>query len=242
MPRWPHTPRPVASYCLFCGDYFERPNRIDRVSAYCSRSCGARSKSLAPLIRARSCEQCGEVFTLKAADVINNQRHCSHRCANAHKWSRRIVQCEVCGTAVVKPASQAGRFCSRKCAAVGRNGFELSAYTLDGQPLYRVRRSDGYVSVTVGEDHESSWASGKIPEHRLAMEQHLGRSLRPGENVHHINGVRDDNRIENLELWTKSQPSGQRVEDKVEWARQLLSLYAPDQLADPVEPEQLTLL
>lgn len=62
-------------------------------------------------------------------------------------------------------------------------------------------------------------------EHRHIMSQHLGRPLFRHENVHHINGQRADNRLENLELWSKSQPSGQRVEDKLTWAREFLAQY-----------------
>lgn len=68
-------------------------------------------------------------------------------------------------------------------------------------------------------------------EHRLVMAQYLGRPLLPTESVHHMNGSRLDNRIENLELWDCSQPSGQRLSDKIAHALVLLRQYAPHLLA-----------
>jgi hypothetical protein len=85
---------------------------------------------------------------------------------------------------------------------------------------------DGYVLLYMP-SHPNCAVSGGYAEHRLVMEQILGRFLEKNENVHHKNGVRNDNRPENLELWSSRQPKGQRVEDKVEYAVEILTQYAP---------------
>lgn len=85
---------------------------------------------------------------------------------------------------------------------------------------------DGYVTWTE-RAHPAADKYGRVLEHRAVMSESLGRQLLPGETVHHKNGVRSDNRIENLELWVSSQPAGQRPEDLVEWAREILALYGP---------------
>jgi hypothetical protein len=73
--------------------------------------------------------------------------------------------------------------------------------------------------------HPRGGKSGYVFVHILVMEQLLSRYLLPQESVHHLNGVRDDNRPENLELWTRPQPVGIRASDAVAWAREVLARY-----------------
>jgi hypothetical protein len=90
--------------------------------------------------------------------------------------------------------------------------------------------SYGYISLHIP-NHPMANKSGNVYEHRLVMAEHIGRWLAPHESVHHKNGNRSDNRLSNLELWSKAQPAGQRVEDKVKYAIEILEQYAPEYLS-----------
>jgi hypothetical protein len=85
--------------------------------------------------------------------------------------------------------------------------------------------SSGYKTITVRGHPNQMDLKGRIREHVFIMSNHIGRPLSKEENVHHKNGIRTDNRIENLELWHKGQPPGQRVDDKIEWAIDFLKQY-----------------
>lgn len=189
--------------CEFCTVKF-RPRRQEQ--RFCCRECWlafARKNY-------KKCLHCGKEMHAKHS----GQKYCSVACANLAKTKDKTVICAVCGVSFERPHGKTRAYCSRSCANKARYmGLKKPEITLDKRIIgQKIINTHGYVLVR--------YNGKKVLEHRLVMEQVIGRPLTKDEYVHHINGNRQDNRPENLELWTKTNddkkdPHGIRVVDKV---------------------------
>lgn len=165
----------------------------------------------------KKCTLCNE---LKSIGEFYTKAAACKPCFRKRKSELAGVACVDCKGPVSHPAVKRC-MCCRSLFLRGVNSLKWKG----GRSV-----KDGYVRLSGYYGHPNA-VRGHIAEHTLVMAELQGRPLRAGETVHHKNGQRDDNRPENLELWSKAQPYGQRVEDKTAWAIEWLKLYAPQYLA-----------
>ena len=187
--------------CLHCGAHF-RPSCDS--NHYCKSECWYASRKARRVV---PCEACGSSFERK----YKGQRACSVGCGSKLKEINRSCNCAQCGQAFIRPHGKKQVYCSRRCSMLARGGSKANGSYRHPEG-HELRHSSGYVQEKRG----GKW----VMQHRLVMEEVIGRPLLPGERVHHKNGKRDDNRPENLELWTgvgqsKKDPHGVRLVDKV---------------------------
>lgn len=251
-------PKPCASCAL---DFTPRDASKARSQLYCSRQCWADSKRVKqPALQCERCNQdytpkdsheaktrrfCSGSCAVKATHEANPDRpgpmtgkkhseaaRKAIAAANMRRWMRivrpgaEVRQCTQCQTdfPMTNGSKPSRRFCSKSCAAKAQPTGPSHPNWKNGRNI----TTSGYVQIrTLNPDGTYSYEL----EHRAVMERLIGRSLVGDENVHHKNGDRTDNRPENLELWATSQPSGQRVADKVAWAKEILALYDAGALA-----------
>lgn len=184
------------------GEFHKDKNRKDGVYPYC-KECQAKY---------------GEKWRAKHKSRLAKYKADWH----AGKLDRETAICSVLGCGKIISYKVQGGLCNAHYLRLRKWGDPL----VNKQP----NRGRGYVTaqgyrVISRPGHVFARARGEVFEHRFVMSDALGRALFDDETVHHINGDKLDNRIENLELWSSRHPRGQRIEDHLAFARETILRY-----------------
>lgn len=148
------------------------------------------------------------------------------------KESHWLCRCD-CGQEKVINGKNLEYGKTNSCGCLKKEFYKIHPILMRGEanPNFKTGiriNKEGYTLITC-EDSKGGWKDR--PFHVVVMEKHIGRFLTPGETVHHKNGIRSDNHVDNLELWSQMHPYGQRVEDMISFCSDYLSEYAPEYLA-----------
>lgn len=183
--------------CPICGETFQfYPRRSRPLKPCCSRKCSNIQRT-----KMKLCPVCGKKFRYWKLKQV----HCSRRCMGVASRKQTRFICNNCSKPFWVPnswilrKSHFGKYCSVRCAAVGR------VRIIEKREVSKYVDHQGYVNLYID--------GKRIKEHRFIVEQQIGHPLLPTEIVHHKNGIRNDNRFENLEVWIKGHPIGQRIAD-----------------------------
>lgn len=234
--------------CTNCAQpFYCYPSEAEKGRRYCSLSCRTahlHKKGLTAASRTPvnfTCRECGKPFVMMQAYLTAYRKkfsrdplYCSMQCSNAGRRKdadeRNKFTCANCGKIEIRNRTTKAfriyrdqKYCSQECKiaaqmAVASERFEQGEYK-------RHTKRNGYVWITVPALSRNG-GPRNIMEHRYIMSRQLGRELFPEETVHHINGNRQDNRIENLELFSSRHGPGQRVTDKITFAIEMIRLYS----------------
>ena len=206
-----------------CGTHYEA-QRLGRPLRRLDQLSHRRSNRKQP--QALVCSLCGVEF-VRAYERARNfcSKQCQRKAENASRSQRQklrgprkrqILYCAIQGCTSQRRRKDLCTLHS-KLSVLGSERYFAAKHVR--RPVGSVRiNGDGYSDIKVANNR---W----VKHHRHVMEQKLGRKLVKCEEVHHVNGDRTNNRIENLELWSSSQPPGQRVVDKLTWTREIVQLY-----------------
>lgn len=138
--------------------------------------------------------------------------------------NRKMWLC-LCACGTIKELSSSALTRATSCGCINKERMAAqrgpAAHNWKGGIVYD---DYGYRLIRIPEHHRAK-SNGYVREHIVVMEAAIRRRLFSNETVHHVNGIKDDNRIENLELWSHSHPSGQRAIDLIAWAKELLKTY-----------------
>jgi hypothetical protein len=160
------------------------------------------------------CSVCGMPFYRQPAYIAQGRHLCSRACNKAWQSRNRVTKaCRQCGSEfAVPPSQQATTFCGRTCEVASRTTGAIGRLH-NGRPV--LKNQQGYLTVYEPTHPFAHKHNGRMLEHRLVMEQKVGRLLRTSEHVNHINHIRDDNRPENLEIMTATD----HAQETAEWTR-----------------------